>query len=119
MQEEFFDPHDAVQVKYEMLRRVDREGHSVTQVSADFGFSRPSFYKALADFTRRGLVGLIPEKRGPRGAHKLTEEVMAYIDAQLAENETLKGRQLAGLVEQRFGLRVHPRSIQRALERRG
>ena len=44
----FFDPRDIVQVKYEMLRRVAREGHSVTSAAAAFGFSRPSFYAAQA-----------------------------------------------------------------------
>lgn len=36
---EFFDPRDLVQVKYEMLRRVRVDGHSVTQAAAAFGFS--------------------------------------------------------------------------------
>jgi hypothetical protein len=36
---EFFDPRDVVQVKYEMLRRVERDGLSVTQAARSFGFS--------------------------------------------------------------------------------
>ncbi len=35
----FFDPDDALQVKYEMLRRVQREGHSVTETAKDFGLT--------------------------------------------------------------------------------
>jgi hypothetical protein len=35
---EFFDPRDLVQVKYEMLRAVDKEGRSVKQASEAFGF---------------------------------------------------------------------------------
>src|ERR1039457_7294079 len=49
-QDDFFDPRDLVQVKYEMLRRVQSEGKSVTDAAANFGFSRPSFYKALSAF---------------------------------------------------------------------
>jgi hypothetical protein len=35
----FFDARDLVQVKYEMVRRVEAEGQSVTQTAATFGFS--------------------------------------------------------------------------------
>src|SRR4029079_1439388 len=46
----FFDPRDVVQVKYEMLRRVSVEQASVTDVSDEYGVSRPTFYQAKADF---------------------------------------------------------------------
>ena len=42
---------------------------------ARFGVTRPTFYKAHADFKRAGLVGLLPAKRGPHGPHKVTDEV--------------------------------------------
>ena len=41
---EFFDPHDLVQVKYEMLRQVRVDGRTVTETAAAFGFSRPAYY---------------------------------------------------------------------------
>ena len=65
-EDSFFDPRDLVQVKYEMLRRVQSEGHSVTDAAAAFGFSRPSFYQALSAFEGDGLAGLVPHKRGPK-----------------------------------------------------
>ena len=77
--ESFFDPRDLVQVKYEMLRRVQSEGHSVTGAATAFGFSRPSFYQALSAFEESGLAGLVPHKRGPKQAHKLTDEVLGFI----------------------------------------
>ena len=58
----FFDPRDLVQVKYEMLRRVQSEGHSVTGAATSFGFSRPSFYQALEAFEEGGLAGLVPRR---------------------------------------------------------
>jgi len=79
LQDDFFDPRDLVQVKYEMLRRVRTEGKSVTDAAANFGFSRPSFYQAQSAFEQDGLAGLVPHKRGPKQAHKLTEEVLAFI----------------------------------------
>ena len=64
-QREFFDAHDLVQVKYEMLRRVQKEGRPVSTTAAAFGFSRPSYYQAQSAFEQAGLAGLIPLKRGP------------------------------------------------------
>lgn len=116
--DEFFDARDLVQVRYEMLRRVEAEGHAVTEVCRAFGFSRPVFYKARAALSEEGLPGLVPKKRGPRQGHKLTPEVMKAVEEALAEDRTLGAEALVELVEERFGVRVHPRSIQRALARR-
>ena len=60
----FFDARDLLQVKYEMLRRVDVDGWSVTRAAQAFGVSRPVFYQARAAFEHDGLRGLIPKKRG-------------------------------------------------------
>ena len=75
---EFFDPRDLVQVKYEMLRQVRVDGQSVSRSAAAFGFSRPSFYLAAAAVNAAGLAGLVPSRPGPRRAHKLTDEVVAF-----------------------------------------
>jgi len=115
--EPFFDPHDLVQVKYEMLRRVLIEGEAATQTAADFGFSRTAYYQILASFRRAGLPGLIPDRPGPRGAHKLTEEVVEFLESRLAEDQTLPVSALVTLVRRRFKLAVHPRSVERALAR--
>ena len=117
--EEFFDARDVVQVKYEMLRRVNQEGASVSSAAAAFGFSRQSYYQAAAALETGGLPALVPAKPGPRGAHKLTGEVLDHIRSLLAADAALRPAQLAESVLQRFGLRVHPRSIERALERSG
>ena len=115
---EFLDARDLVQVKYEMLHRVRVDGQSVRQVSDAFGFSRPVFYQAQEAFGHEGLPGLIPKRRGPKGAHKLTEAVMRFAEKRLAEDPTLSGAALAELIRRRFHLPVHPRSVERALRRR-
>jgi transposase len=117
LQNEFFDARDLVQVKYEMLRRVGTEGKSVTEVATRFGFSRPSFYQALSAFEQDGLVGLVPHKRGPKQAHKLTDEVMAFIVEKRQEEPSLRPAELVRLIGERFGTTVHPRSIERRLRR--
>ena len=112
----FFDRHDLVQVKYEMLRRVDVDGHPAGVSAKVFGFSRPTFYQAQAAFKRDGLPGLLPRKRGPRAAYKLGNEVVAFLLAVRSE-EGLGARALAKRVQERFDLHVHARSIERALRR--
>jgi len=114
---DFFDRRDLVQVKYEMLRRVRVDGQAVSSAAQSFGLSRASFYQAQAALEREGLAGLLPKKRGPHGAHKLGTEVMDYLRAQLSETPSLGSSELAQRVQQRFALRVHPRSIERALAR--
>ncbi len=111
---DFFDRRDLVQVKYEMLRRA-REGKSVKETAATFGFSRPSFYKAQNDFEEAGLSGLIPKKRGPRGGHKVTEEILEFISAP--EHATVDSATMVELIDARYGVRVHPRTIRRAVDR--
>ena len=114
---EFFDVHDLVQVKYEMLRQVRVDKRSVSQTAKEFGFSRPSFYQAEFTFEQSGLFGLLPGKRGPRSGHKLTPEVMKFVAEQQAAQPSLSFAQLAEAVKQNFNLQVHPRSIERQLLR--
>ncbi len=74
----FFDARDLIQVKYEMLRRVHHDGHSVSHAATAFGFSRPSFYAAQAAWQTAGLPGLLPARPGPRAGHKLTVELLRF-----------------------------------------
>ena len=113
----FFDPRDLVQVKYEMLRRVQSESHSVTGAATAFGFSRPSFYQAQSAFEEGGLAGLVPHKRGPKQAHKLTDEVLAFIGETRQKDPSMRTTELVRLIQERFGTQVHPRSIERSLLR--
>jgi len=114
---EFFDARDLVQVKYEMVRRVRVEGDAVSRSAAAFGFSRPSFYEAANALEASGLAGLVPARPGPRRAHKLTEEVVAFVRQRLEADPSLRSVDLVEVIAGRFGLRVHPRSVERALAR--
>jgi transposase len=114
---EFFDARDLVQVKYEMVRRVRVDGVPVSRSAAAFGFSRPSFYQAAAAVDEHGLAGLVPARPGPRRAHKLTEEVVAFARQAREDNPALRSNDLVELIAARFGVSVHPRSVERALAR--
>ena len=114
---EFLDPRDLVQVKYEMVRRVRVDGDTVARSAQEFGFSRPSFYEAAAALDASGLAGLVPARPGPRRAHKLTDEVLTFARERLAAEPALRSTDLVELISERFGVRVHRRSIERALAR--
>lgn len=115
--EEFFDQRDIVQVKYELLRRVQIDRMSITDATKSFGFSRLSFYRILAEFEKLGVYGLIPKKRGPRQAHKLTTDVMELVNKKIRENSSFNSSQLKKLIQENLGVSVHTRSIERALSR--
>ena len=112
---EFFDPRDIVQVKYEMLRRVSVENASVTVATEGYGVSRPTYYQTKAHFDKAGVAGLVPEKRGPRGPHKLRGAALAFVQQQLVAGEPVRARELAKLIRQNFDLKIHPRTIERAV----
>ena len=65
---DFFDARDAVQVKYEMVRKVRAGGSAVTEAAAAFGYSRPAYYAAAAALESAGLDGLVPARPGPAPA---------------------------------------------------
>jgi transposase len=113
---EFFDSHDTIQVKYEMLRRVQKDGWSVSRAAKIFGVSRNAFYQARIAFQRAGIAGLFRKRPGPRHAHKLSEEVMDFVKRSLEENSSLSTLDLRQLIKERFGISVHRRSIERALK---
>lgn len=114
---EFFDPRDLTQVKYEMLRAVDKGGRSVKQASEDFGFSRPAFYQTQVQFRQGGIGGLAKKRPGPKSAHKLTADILAFIEENTEKGKPLRARKLAPLIKGKFGKDIHPRSIERAVAR--
>ena len=114
---EFLDARDLVQVKYEMVRRARVDGEPVSRAADAFGISRPSFYAAQAALDRGGLAALVPARPGPKRAHKLSSEVVAFARLRRAADPKLSSQALAELIFERFGVRVHRRSVERALAR--
>lgn len=113
----FFDPDDLLQVKYEMLRYAHKDGVGVIEASKAFGFSRITFYKAEKAFKECGVFGLLPRKKGPRRAHKLTGRVMDFVEKLKDKKPDIRPEELAEEVKNRFGISIHKRSIERATHR--
>lgn len=114
---EFFDPRDVVQVRYEMLRRHQVDGQAVTEVSAAFGVSRQAFYTSEAAFEDMGISGLLPRRRGPKRAHKCTDEILDFVEQWRADSSAEED-DVSKAVRKRFSVSINPRSIERALTRR-
>lgn len=111
----FFDSKDLLQVRYEMLRRHRIDGGSVVEVSSLFGVSRPTFYQAEAAFERSGLTGLVPKQRGPKEGHKLSAQVIEHVRTLKASSPGLTTVECIRAVQEKFGVTVHRRSLERAM----
>jgi transposase len=116
---EFFAAFDKVQVKYEMLRAHLVEGETVTAVAASHGYSRASFYLIARAFEEAGMVGLVDERPGRRGPVKLSAEVLAFLAARRRERPGASGAELADELERALGVRLHRRTVERALRAPG
>jgi len=114
----FFDAKDLVQVRYEMVRRHRADGVAISDVAGAFGVSRPTFYKAQSALATNGLGGLVPRPRGPKGGHKISAEVIAFVTDLKAASPELTTPQCLAAIERRFGVKVHRRSLERALTRK-
>ena len=115
---DFFDPEDLAQVKYEMVRRVTHDGVPVAKAADQFGFSRPSFYAAKEALEQDGITGLLHKKTGPQQGHKLNDEAVEYVLQQLNADNTLNTAALLKQVESKFDVKVHPRTMERAIARK-
>jgi transposase len=115
-QSSFFDPEDLLQLKYETLRALEKDHCPVAQAAREFGLSRPTIYEAQAQFQQQGLEGLLPHKRGPKSAHKLTDPIRQYLREQIAAEPAVNAGELARRVRQRFAVSLHPRTLQKALQ---
>jgi len=114
----FFDPHDLIQVKYEMLRLAEKDGVSVTEAAGRFGFSRESFYKNKAAFGKEGLRGLVPKKTGPKGSTKLVGEGEAFIEQYIRDNPDARPKEINDSLRKKIGIAVHDRTIERYLSKK-
>lgn len=115
----FFDANDLMQMKYEMLRRVTVDQQSVAEAAHTFGLSRVAYYHAQKQYQRHGLAGLLARRRGPKHPHKFTPEVMSFIDEQLTVTGGLPDWNfLSKQIEDRFQIKVHPRSVERAVKQK-
>ncbi len=112
--EAFFFAEDKLQEKYEMLRAHVVDGMGVAAAAAAHGYSRAGFYLAWGAFEGSGMAGLVDARPGRRGPLKLYGEVGEFVRKV---DPSLSGAAVAKLVEERFGVSLHRRTIERARAR--
>jgi len=108
----FFDPYDLIQVKYEMLRAVEKDQRDVTSTSETFGFSRISFYQIKKEFDVNGIAGLIPKKRGPKGSRKLSGDDVIFAKSLVGTHTKM---QILKRLREERGVEVSKRTLERQL----
>jgi len=113
----FFDPLDKIQVKYEMLRAHAVDGRSVVSVAKEFGFSRETYYSALAAFEAGGVAWLADGKAGRPGPVKLTDDAAEWVFDLHRRRRHLSGRELAEMLAEEMDIEVSRRTIERLLSR--
>ncbi|RHZ91195.1 helix-turn-helix domain-containing protein [Cereibacter sphaeroides] len=91
---------------------------SVSEVADEYGVSRPTYYQAKQNFDAAGIAGLVPAKPGPRGPHKIDEDVLAFLQARLVPGEPVRARELALLIRRDLAIDIHPRTIERASKKK-
>jgi transposase len=110
----FFLAVDKVQVKYEMLRVHRVDAITVTEAATTHGYCRAGFYLVAAAFDREGMTGLLDDKRGRRGPVKLTAAIAEFVHTAPA---SVSAAALAEQVADRFGVRLHRRTVERVRRR--
>jgi len=117
--DEFYDPQDLVQVKYEMLRTANESKRSINEISGKFGFSRAAFYKIKASYEKEGISAFILNNSGSKKARKLTVEYQDFIDSYLMQNPNVSSGEIATILKQERGLNISKRTVERYRSRRG
>ena len=112
---EFFDREDKLQVRYELLRAPAQGEMSVSEACRAFGVSRQTFYTLQRSFQARGVAGLVDAKRGRKGPLKTSLELVTFVRTTKQEQPQLSGADLGVMVQERFGIRLHRRTVERLL----
>ncbi len=114
----FFDPHDLIQVKYEMIRSVEKEELSIAEAVLQYGFSRQTFYSCRSALDQEGINGLLPKKTGPKTGYKLDEEGKHFIDQYLLDHPRASTRDIKTALESERGVNVNRRTVDRYLAKK-
>ena len=115
---DFFDPMDLPQVRYEMVRTARVENISVVEACRLFGFSREYFYKLERNFMARGFVALIGSQRGRRPLIALNNEIANFILHRKINSPNLSGEDLRKEILKIHKLDCSRRTVERVIENR-
>ncbi len=116
---DFFDPLDITQVRYEMLRSARIGKTSVAKACKLFGFSREYFYRLERNFMAHGLVSLLGSPKGRRPLIAVNQEVVNFIVHRRIDNPKLSGDDLRNDILRLYKINCSRRTVERVIERAG
>lgn len=115
----FFDPNDLPQVRYELIRSARVENYSVSQACRIFGFSREYFYKFERSFMERGFVAMLGSHKGRRPLLALNNEIVNLIIYRKLDNPNLSGEDLRKEILNLYKVDCSRRTVERVIEKSG
>ena len=118
LEDEFYDPMDMVQVKYEMLREAQDSDKSIVEVVNDYGFSRTSYYVIREKYEQNGMSGLLPEKTGPKRPHKLTDALQEFIDEYITNYPDASASKITSAIQKEKDVKISKRTIERYISKK-
>lgn len=85
-----WDAGDTATRRFAAAKLADMKAAAVADVAAAFGVDPGTLWLWRRDLKSSGVAGLVPEKRGPRGASKLTPDVVAEIRSRRAGGDSFR-----------------------------
>lgn len=116
---EMMDPHDLLQVRYEMVRAIELDNKSIKDTCSEFGVSASTARRYVRDLKEGGLIALVPEKKGPAGPTRLSKEAAEFIDNYLKEFPKASGGKVHRALETKLHTGVSKRTVERYLLKKG
>ncbi|MDB4303745.1 hypothetical protein N9934_03030 [Desulfosarcina sp.] len=116
---DFFDPLDLTQVRYEMLRSARIGKTPVVKACKLFGFSREYFYRLERNFMVHGLVSLLGSPKGRRPLIAINQEIVNFIVHRRIDNPKLSGDDLRKEILKLYKIDCSRRTVERVIERAG
>ena len=114
---EFFDPNDLLQVRYELVRDCKQDTKTLSEIARAFGVTRLTVYRLIENFENYGLAGLLPKQRGPKGASKVTFEILSFVNRLVIEDPDKSKTELLDEIREKFGVKLHRRTLEKALKK--
>ncbi len=112
---DFFDPLDLMQVRYEMLRAARIENMTVSEACKQFGYSREYFYSLNRDFISRGFAGIMGSIMGRPPLLAQNPEIINYILQRKFTEPNLTGEDLRRELKSKFQLECSRRTVERLI----
>ncbi len=113
LEDNFYDPMDIIQVKYELLRDAKDARRGIGGITNEYGYTRASYYNIKAAFEKDGLAALVPGKTGPKAPHKLTSERQEYIERYISENPSASSAEITTDLSSSIGIKISKRTVER------